>query len=105
MWWDSKVAGVAVVQECPNGAVGEAVRNCTGQGDWEEPDLLNCTSQEFLELESQVNRSAFQSIRKDGVMTLWSLIEMVLARQFRYSSDERHNTFLRRFKRNHHPHV
>ena len=55
MWWDSKVAGVAVVQECPNGAVGEAVRNCTGQGDWEEPDLLNCTSQEFLELESQVD--------------------------------------------------
>ena len=58
MWWDSKVAGVAVVQECPNGAVGEAVRNCSAEGLWQEPDLMNCTNQAFLDLETQVSCSS-----------------------------------------------
>ena len=55
MWWDSIVFGVAVEQKCPNGAVGTALRNCSTQGQWEEPNMLNCTSQEFLDLEVQVS--------------------------------------------------
>ena len=61
MWWDSKVAGVAVIQKCPNGAVGEAVRNCSSDGLWQEPDLMNCTNPAFLELETKVRFFNFKN--------------------------------------------
>ena len=59
--------GNATEMACPNGAVGTAVRNCSTEGHWEEPNMLNCTSQEFLELEVQVGSidfSYFQVLRK-----------------------------------------
>ncbi|KAH3819069.1 cadherin EGF LAG seven-pass G-type receptor 1-like isoform X2 [Dreissena polymorpha] len=56
MWWDTEVANVAVPHECPNRAVGQAVRNCSQDGLWQDPDFFNCTNLQFLDHQRQIEK-------------------------------------------------
>lgn len=38
-----------IIQDCPDNAEGQARRNCTAEGLWQEPDFFNCTHTGFLE--------------------------------------------------------
>ncbi|KAL5014369.1 hypothetical protein ScPMuIL_008639 [Solemya velum] len=52
--WKRSPFGEMALQDCPPGSEGEAKRNCTMDG-WLEPDLFNCTSNQFLSVLSQIN--------------------------------------------------
>ncbi|XP_033746006.1 LOW QUALITY PROTEIN: cadherin EGF LAG seven-pass G-type receptor 2-like [Pecten maximus] len=56
VWWNSVLFGNQTVQDCPDGAVGDAKRNCTKDGKWLSPDLFNCTHTDFLSLQTQINK-------------------------------------------------
>jgi len=43
-----------VSQACPDNAQGEARRNCTAEGLWQEPDFFNCTHTGMIEQQKKV---------------------------------------------------
>ena len=53
-WWDTEVPNVMVSQACPDNAQGEARRNCTAEGLWQEPDFFNCTHTGMIEQQKKV---------------------------------------------------
>ncbi|KAK3610573.1 hypothetical protein CHS0354_009013 [Potamilus streckersoni] len=56
IWWDSVSLGGFVIHDCPNNADGDAIRNCTQDGVWLEPDLFNCSNKAFTRLLDQINK-------------------------------------------------
>ncbi|KAL4226126.1 Cadherin EGF LAG seven-pass G-type receptor 2 [Mactra antiquata] len=63
MWWDAKMSDSLVIQDCPNDAVGEAKRNCSASGLWEEPDFFNCTNTIFLDHLTQLEKMESGSLQ------------------------------------------
>ncbi|XP_072797323.1 cadherin EGF LAG seven-pass G-type receptor 3 isoform X2 [Vicugna pacos] len=50
VWWPQTKFGVLASVPCPRGALGTAMRLCDEDQGWLEPDLFNCTSPAFREL-------------------------------------------------------
>uniref|UniRef100_A0A8C0NT61 Cadherin EGF LAG seven-pass G-type receptor 3 n=1 Tax=Canis lupus familiaris TaxID=9615 RepID=A0A8C0NT61_CANLF len=50
VWWPQTKFGMLASVPCPRGALGAAVRLCDEDRGWLEPDLFNCTSPAFREL-------------------------------------------------------
>lgn len=50
VWWPQTKFGILASVPCPRGALGAAVRLCDEDRGWLEPDLFNCTSPAFREL-------------------------------------------------------
>jgi cadherin EGF LAG seven-pass G-type receptor 1 len=55
IWWRRTAYGSVARQDCPLGATGLAVRLCNGTDGWLEPDMSDCTSTVFLELQNQLS--------------------------------------------------
>ena len=50
VWWSETVFGGSAVQQCPEGAVGQASRYCDQDLGWAIPDMFNCVSNTFIQL-------------------------------------------------------
>lgn len=60
MWWERTAFDTTRWQACPKsgdflGTVGNASRQCTVANGWLEPDMFNCTSKLFDQLNKQVH--------------------------------------------------
>ncbi|GFR69625.1 cadherin EGF LAG seven-pass G-type receptor 1 [Elysia marginata] len=55
IWWDEIAFGLEAEQDCPIGAVGNATRRCTEEKSWLEPDLFQCTTEDFIYFEPQIS--------------------------------------------------
>ena len=56
VWWDSVELGVTAWKPCPGvDASGRASRTCGDRG-WVAPDMFNCTSRLFVQLQEQIQQ-------------------------------------------------
>uniref|UniRef100_A0AAR2K2Z6 Cadherin, EGF LAG seven-pass G-type receptor 3 n=1 Tax=Pygocentrus nattereri TaxID=42514 RepID=A0AAR2K2Z6_PYGNA len=74
IWWPRTKFNLPAVVPCPKGSVGAAIRHCDVDRGWLEPDLYNCTSPAFVELNTAVERNETE---------LNTIIEKKLAHQLR----------------------
>ncbi|TRY66866.1 hypothetical protein DNTS_033032, partial [Danionella cerebrum] len=77
IWWPRTKFNLPAAVPCPKGSVGTAVRHCDGERGWLEPDLYNCTSPPFVEL-----NTALESVERNET-ELSTIIEKKLAHQLR----------------------
>uniref|UniRef100_H3D3A2 Cadherin EGF LAG seven-pass G-type receptor 3 n=1 Tax=Tetraodon nigroviridis TaxID=99883 RepID=H3D3A2_TETNG len=76
IWWPrTKFLRAAV--SCPKGSVGAAIRHCDVERGWLEPELYNCTSPPFVEL-----NAALDSLERNET-ELSTIMEKKLAHQLR----------------------
>ncbi|XP_013421944.1 cadherin EGF LAG seven-pass G-type receptor 2-like isoform X1 [Lingula anatina] len=52
--WLQVPYGETAVQDCPDGTRGQASRHCDLETGWQNPDVFNCTSNLFKEIESRL---------------------------------------------------
>ncbi|XP_029013002.1 cadherin EGF LAG seven-pass G-type receptor 3 isoform X2 [Betta splendens] len=77
IWWPRTKFNLPAAVPCPKGSVGAAIRHCDGERGWLEPDLYNCTSPPFVEL-----NSALDSLERNET-ELNTIVEKKLAHQLR----------------------
>ena len=78
IWWDRTPFSEAAVVSCPTYSHGKASRVCHPEGGWQLPDLFNCTSDEFREMQTLSERlerrdlrlSTFTAIRTARELTM-----------------------------------
>uniref|UniRef100_A0A672KLK6 Cadherin EGF LAG seven-pass G-type receptor 3 n=1 Tax=Sinocyclocheilus grahami TaxID=75366 RepID=A0A672KLK6_SINGR len=74
IWWPRTKFNLPAAVPCPKGSVGTAIRHCDGERGWLDPDLYNCTSPPFVELNTALERNETE---------LNTIIEKKLAHQLR----------------------
>uniref|UniRef100_A0A8C2F1H4 Cadherin, EGF LAG seven-pass G-type receptor 3 n=1 Tax=Cyprinus carpio TaxID=7962 RepID=A0A8C2F1H4_CYPCA len=85
IWWPRTKFNLPAAVPCPKGSVGEfhlflegtAIRHCDGERGWLDPDLYNCTSPPFVEL-----NTALEALERNET-ELNTIIEKKLAHQLR----------------------
>ncbi|KAM8829797.1 cadherin EGF LAG seven-pass G-type receptor 3 isoform 2-T2 [Synchiropus picturatus] len=77
IWWPRTKFNLPAAVPCPKGSVGAAIRHCDVERGWLEPDLYNCTSPPFVEL-----NSALESLERNET-ELNTIMEKKLAHQLR----------------------
>ncbi|XP_076133414.1 cadherin EGF LAG seven-pass G-type receptor 3 [Alosa pseudoharengus] len=77
IWWPRTKFGLPAVVPCPRGSVGAAIRHCDVERGWLEPDLYNCTSPPFVEL-----NTALEAVERNET-ELNTIVEKKLAHQLR----------------------
>ncbi|XP_072305440.1 cadherin EGF LAG seven-pass G-type receptor 3 isoform X2 [Eucyclogobius newberryi] len=77
IWWLRTKFNLPAAVPCPKGSVGAAIRHCDGERGWLEPDLYNCTSPPFVEL-----NTALDSLERNET-ELNTIVEKKLAHQLR----------------------
>ncbi|EMP25868.1 Cadherin EGF LAG seven-pass G-type receptor 2 [Chelonia mydas] len=56
IWWPRTRFGLPAASPCPRGSLGTAVRHCDEHKGWLAPNLFNCTSLPFAQLQSLAER-------------------------------------------------
>ncbi|XP_055533079.1 protocadherin-like wing polarity protein stan isoform X2 [Wyeomyia smithii] len=57
LWWPRTTFGEISIENCPLPARGKGTRKCDLiQGGWGQPDMFNCTSEQFLDLRKQLSQ-------------------------------------------------
>uniref|UniRef100_A0A4W5RPL4 Cadherin EGF LAG seven-pass G-type receptor 3 n=1 Tax=Hucho hucho TaxID=62062 RepID=A0A4W5RPL4_9TELE len=77
IWWPRTKFNLPAAVPCPKGSVGAAIRHCDVERGWLEPDLYNCTSPPFVEL-----NAALESVERNET-ELSTIMEKKLAHQLR----------------------
>ncbi|XP_070825691.1 cadherin EGF LAG seven-pass G-type receptor 3 isoform X1 [Chaetodon trifascialis] len=77
IWWPRTKFSLPAAVPCPKGSVGAAIRHCDVERGWLEPDLYNCTSPPFVEL-----NAALDSLERNET-ELNTIMEKKLAHQLR----------------------
>ncbi|XP_019944637.2 cadherin EGF LAG seven-pass G-type receptor 3 isoform X2 [Paralichthys olivaceus] len=77
IWWPRTKFNLPAAVPCPKGSVGAAIRHCDVERGWLEPDLYNCTSPPFVEL-----NVALDSLERNET-ELNTIMEKKLAHQLR----------------------
>ncbi|KAM4738217.1 cadherin EGF LAG seven-pass G-type receptor 3 isoform 1-T1 [Anableps anableps] len=77
IWWPRTKFNLPAAVPCPKGSVGAAIRHCDVERGWLEPDLYNCTSPPFVEL-----NIALDSLERNET-ELNTIMEKKLAHQLR----------------------
>ncbi|KAM4570695.1 cadherin EGF LAG seven-pass G-type receptor 3 isoform 2-T2 [Fundulus diaphanus] len=77
IWWPRTKFNLPAAVPCPKGSVGAAIRHCDAERGWLEPDLYNCTSPPFVEL-----NIALDSLERNET-ELNTIMEKKLAHQLR----------------------
>ncbi|XP_029291798.1 cadherin EGF LAG seven-pass G-type receptor 3 [Cottoperca gobio] len=77
IWWPRTKFNLPAAVPCPKGSVGAAIRHCEMERGWLEPDLYNCTSPPFVEL-----NAALDSLERNET-ELNTIMEKKLAHQLR----------------------
>ncbi|XP_023258047.1 cadherin EGF LAG seven-pass G-type receptor 3-like, partial [Seriola lalandi dorsalis] len=77
IWWPRTKFNLPAAVPCPKGSVGAAIRHCEAERGWLEPDLYNCTSPPFVEL-----NAALDSLERNET-ELNTIMEKKLAHQLR----------------------
>ncbi|XP_078110679.1 cadherin EGF LAG seven-pass G-type receptor 3 [Sander vitreus] len=77
IWWPRTKFNLPAAVPCPKGSVGAAIRHCDLERGWLEPDLYNCTSPPFVEL-----NAALDSLERNET-ELNTIMEKKLAHQLR----------------------
>ncbi|XP_059190067.1 cadherin EGF LAG seven-pass G-type receptor 3 [Centropristis striata] len=77
IWWPRTKFNLPAAVPCPKGSVGAAIRHCDAERGWLEPDLYNCTSPPFVEL-----NTALDSLERNET-ELNTIMEKKLAHQLR----------------------
>ncbi|KAI7797596.1 putative cadherin EGF LAG seven-pass G-type receptor 3, partial [Triplophysa rosa] len=77
IWWPRTKFNLPTAVPCPKGSVGTAIRHCDGDRGWLDPDLYNCTSPPFVEL-----NTALEALERNET-ELSTIIEKKLAHQLR----------------------
>ncbi|XP_054464579.1 LOW QUALITY PROTEIN: cadherin EGF LAG seven-pass G-type receptor 3 [Anoplopoma fimbria] len=77
IWWPRTKFNLPAAVPCPKGSVGAAIRHCDVERGWLEPDLYNCTSPPFVEL-----NAALDSLERNET-ELNTILEKKLAHQLR----------------------
>ncbi|XP_054624282.1 cadherin EGF LAG seven-pass G-type receptor 3 isoform X1 [Dunckerocampus dactyliophorus] len=77
IWWPRTKFNLPAAVPCPKGSVGAAIRHCDVERGWMEPDLYNCTSPPFVEL-----NAALDSLERNET-ELNTIMEKKLAHQLR----------------------
>ncbi|XP_037628924.1 cadherin EGF LAG seven-pass G-type receptor 3 isoform X2 [Sebastes umbrosus] len=77
IWWPRTKFNLPAAVPCPKGSVGAAIRHCDAERGWMEPDLYNCTSPPFVEL-----NVALDSLERNET-ELNTIMEKKLAHQLR----------------------
>uniref|UniRef100_A0AAQ5WYN7 Cadherin, EGF LAG seven-pass G-type receptor 3 n=1 Tax=Amphiprion ocellaris TaxID=80972 RepID=A0AAQ5WYN7_AMPOC len=62
IWWPRTKFNLPAAVPCPKGSVGAAIRHCDVERGWLEPDLYNCTSPPFVELNAARNETELNTI-------------------------------------------
>ncbi|XP_048731395.2 adhesion G protein-coupled receptor L3-like [Ostrea edulis] len=70
--WNMATAGTTKKEACPKNQKGTATRYCDTQGDWEVPNLVNCTDEAFVNASKELD-----SLIADGVDNTEKLQETV----------------------------
>ncbi|XP_078328117.1 uncharacterized protein LOC111115470 [Crassostrea virginica] len=60
--WNTTLAGITKREPCPPKQKGIATRQCNVEGIWEPPNLINCTTEAFLNASSELD-----TILEDGI--------------------------------------
>uniref|UniRef100_A0A671M7T3 Cadherin EGF LAG seven-pass G-type receptor 3-like n=1 Tax=Sinocyclocheilus anshuiensis TaxID=1608454 RepID=A0A671M7T3_9TELE len=77
IWWPRTKFNLPAAVPCPKGSVGTAIQHCDGERGWLDPDLYNCTSPPFVEL-----NTALEALERNET-ELNTIIEKKLAHQLR----------------------
>ncbi|XP_034551138.1 cadherin EGF LAG seven-pass G-type receptor 3 [Notolabrus celidotus] len=77
IWWPRTKFNLPAAVPCPKGSVGAAIRHCDVERGWLEPDLYNCTSPPFVDL-----NAALDSLERNET-ELNTIMEKKLAHQLR----------------------
>ncbi|KAK2841261.1 hypothetical protein Q7C36_012840 [Tachysurus vachellii] len=77
IWWPRTKFNMPAVVPCPKGSVGAAIRHCDVDRGWLEPDLYNCTSPSFVDL-----NTALDAVERNETV-LNTITEKKLAHQLR----------------------
>ncbi|XP_056155459.1 LOW QUALITY PROTEIN: cadherin EGF LAG seven-pass G-type receptor 3 [Lampris incognitus] len=77
IWWPRTKFNLPAAVPCPKGSVGAAIRHCDVERGWLVPDLYNCTSPPFVEL-----NTALESLERNDT-ELSTIVEKKLAHQLR----------------------
>ncbi|XP_068600336.1 cadherin EGF LAG seven-pass G-type receptor 3 [Brachionichthys hirsutus] len=77
IWWPRTKFNLPAAVPCPKGSVGAAIRHCDAERGWLEPDLYNCTSPPFVEL-----NAALDALERNET-ELNTIMEKKLAHQLR----------------------
>ncbi|XP_058836851.1 protocadherin-like wing polarity protein stan isoform X3 [Topomyia yanbarensis] len=57
LWWPRTAFGEIAIENCPLPARGKGTRKCDLiQGGWGQPNMFNCTSEQFLDLRKQLSQ-------------------------------------------------
>uniref|UniRef100_A0A671M4F2 Cadherin EGF LAG seven-pass G-type receptor 3-like n=1 Tax=Sinocyclocheilus anshuiensis TaxID=1608454 RepID=A0A671M4F2_9TELE len=76
IWWPRTKFNLPAAVPCPKGSVGTAIQHCDGERGWLDPDLYNCTSPPFVEL------NTLEALERNET-ELNTIIEKKLAHQLR----------------------
>ncbi|XP_022163708.1 protocadherin-like wing polarity protein stan isoform X2 [Myzus persicae] len=91
IWWPRAKWGEHVTENCPIGSQGKATRLCQNTLDgWQFPDIFNCTSNSFVDLQRLLNGLETKSIKVTTFVAINganSLHKAVNSSQFLHGSD------------------
>ncbi|CAM2107537.1 unnamed protein product [Caretta caretta] len=74
IWWPRTRFGLPAASPCPRGSLGTAVRHCDEHKGWLAPNLFNCTSLPFAQLQSLAERL----LRNESLLDLGLVQRMAL---------------------------
>ncbi|XP_062601622.1 adhesion G protein-coupled receptor L2-like [Saccostrea cucullata] len=60
--WNATIAGTTKRESCPENQIGTATRFCNTQGEWETPNLVNCTDEAFVNASNELD-----ALIEDGI--------------------------------------
>uniref|UniRef100_A0A6Q2Z1H0 Cadherin EGF LAG seven-pass G-type receptor 1 n=1 Tax=Esox lucius TaxID=8010 RepID=A0A6Q2Z1H0_ESOLU len=66
IWWPKTKFGRPAAMNCPKGSVGTAIRHCNDEKGWLPPELFNCTTVSFSQLNKMNEEMHRNQSRMDG---------------------------------------
>nr|XP_057933071.1 cadherin EGF LAG seven-pass G-type receptor 1 isoform X1 [Doryrhamphus excisus] len=66
IWWPKTKFGRPAAMNCPKGSIGTAIRHCSDEKGWLSPELFNCTTASFAQLNKLNEELRHNSSRMDN---------------------------------------
>lgn len=92
IWWPRTMTNVHRTMSCPDGSIGTASRMCDAKVGWLEPNLSNCTGNDFIKFaavlkQMTTNHTELNKMRFVGEICGWMSYIEVLGLQLKQFND------------------
>ncbi|XP_062593926.1 adhesion G protein-coupled receptor E1-like isoform X2 [Saccostrea cucullata] len=73
--WKAIIAGTTAQESCPEKQIGTATRYCNTRGVWEMPNLINCTSEAFVDASKEAFFEVVDNVLSISNTNSWATVQ------------------------------